>query len=138
MSGDHAFLGTGWRFPPRFTAGGAEVAVVSGTEDLLESLQILFSTGLGERIMREDYGCDLSTVAFEEIDHALLNDLEARVEHDILRFEPRLALDDLDIAESSEEPGLLLIRLACTIRANNTRFNLVYPYYVREAVVPGP
>ena len=38
------FLGTGWAFPPQFGAGGAEVAMVSGVDDIEQSLGILLST----------------------------------------------------------------------------------------------
>jgi len=48
MSNDPAFLGTGWSFPPTFTRRGADVALVSGVEDIHQSLQILLSPRLGE------------------------------------------------------------------------------------------
>ena len=53
---DKSFLGRGWGFPPGFTAGGAQVEMVADTEDIHQSLQILLSTQLGERLMQEDYG----------------------------------------------------------------------------------
>jgi len=53
------FLGRGWSFPPAFGAGGREVATVAGEEDIAQSLHIIFATELGERVMRDDFGCDL-------------------------------------------------------------------------------
>ncbi len=64
MSTDQPFLGTGWSFPPAFTKGGAEVEMVSGAEDIHQSLQILLSTRLGERVMQDEFGCDLHSVLF--------------------------------------------------------------------------
>lgn len=129
---DQEFLGIGWAFPPTFTPGGAEVNMVSGAADIHESLQILFSTSLGERVMRDDYGCDLQTLLFEEIDQNLLNALNSLISNAILYHEPRIKLDKLDIAESEDEPGLLLISLEYTIRSTNSRFNMVYPFYIYE------
>jgi len=67
-----SFLGTGWSFPPTFTKGGADLIIVSGPEDIHQSLQILLSTQLGERVMREDFGCDLNVLLFEEVDQSLV------------------------------------------------------------------
>ena len=136
MPSDRSFLGAGWRFPPTFTRGGAEVELVSGADDIEQSLQILLSTRLGERVMRPDFGCDLQHVMFEEIDQGLLNTLNSLISDAILYHEPRITLDRLDVSESEREPGLLLISLDYTIRSTNSRFNMVYPFYINEATTP--
>ena len=56
MSDTSSFLGTGWGFPPTFTRGGGDVQMMSGPEDIHESLQILFSTQPGERLMQDAFG----------------------------------------------------------------------------------
>jgi phage baseplate assembly protein W len=128
-----SFLGTGWSFPPTFTKGGAELIVVSGPEDIHQSLQILLSTQLGERVMHEDFGCDLNTMLFEEVDQNLVNTITSMVTDAILYHEPRISLDHLDISESQREQGLLLISIEYTVRSTNSRFNMVYPFYLNEA-----
>jgi hypothetical protein len=137
MPADPSFLGSGWSFPPSFSRGGAEVELVSGAEDIQQSLQILLSTRLGERVMQDDFGCDLHHVLFEEIDQGLVNTLTGLISDAILYHEPRISLDELDVSESATEPGLLLISLTYTIRSTNSRFNMVYPFYINEAAVPG-
>jgi phage baseplate assembly protein W len=137
MPRDPSFLGSGWSFPPSFSDGGAEVEMVSGAEDIHQSLQILLSTQLGERVMHEDYGCDLNHVLFEEIDQGLLNDINRIVSDAILYHEPRISLDKLDVSENADHPGLLLISIEYTIRSTNSRFNMVYPFYLNEATAPG-
>jgi phage baseplate assembly protein W len=134
MSDEPAFLGTGWSFPPAFRRGGAEVAMVSGAEDIHQSLHILLSTRLGERVMQEEFGSALDALVFEEIDQAMLNTLSSAIGDAVLYHEPRIDLDDVAVAESDEQPGLLLIALTYTIRSTNSRFNMVYPFYVNEAV----
>jgi uncharacterized protein len=133
---EHPFLGRGWHFPPEFAADGAEVAMVSGVEDVHQSLQILFSTGLGERAMQEHFGCDLQHVQFAEIDQSLLNSLRRIMTDAILYHESRIRLDDLAISEGVNQPGLLLISLDYTVRSSNSRFNMVYPFYINEASTP--
>ena len=132
---DSSFLGTGWSFPPTFTAGGADVALVSGVQDIQESLQILLSTRLGERVMQDDFGCDLNDVLFEEVDQGLVNRITSMVTNSILYHEPRITLDHLDVSQSESEQGLLLISITYTVRSTNSRFNMVYPFYINEASV---
>jgi uncharacterized protein len=133
MFNDPAFLGTGWSFPPSFTKGGAEVVLVSGTEDIHQSLRILLSTRLGERVMREDYGCDLFEIQFEEIDQSLVNRVTGLVTDAILLGEPRIQLDQVAVDESATTEGLLLIQIAYTVRTTNSRYNMVYPFHLYEA-----
>lgn len=137
MPADQSFLGTGWSFPPAFTAGGAAVDMVSGAEDIHQSLQILLSTRLGERVMQDDFGCDLFSLLFEEIDQDLINSLSSIISDAILYHEPRIKLDKLDISEDVTRQGLLLIGIEYTIRNTNSRFNMVYPFYINEATIPG-
>jgi phage baseplate assembly protein W len=134
---DAPFLGTGWGFPPTFGPQGAEVVMVTGGEDIHQSLQILLATRLGERLMQEEYGCSLDSVAFEELDQGLINTLNRTISDAILYHEPRITLDDIDVDESPAQPGLLLITLQYTIRGTNSRFNMVYPFYLNEATPPG-
>jgi uncharacterized protein len=130
---DQAFLGTGWGFPPSFTAGGAELEMVSGAADIHQSLQILLATRLGERVMHEDYGCNLDDAVFEEVDQALVNKISSMVTDAILYHEPRIKLLGLDVSQHDEQSELLLIRLDYRVPETNSRFNMVYPFYITEA-----
>jgi uncharacterized protein len=137
MAADSSFLGTGWGFPPTFSKGGANVEMSAGVEDIHQSLQILLATQLGERIMQAEFGCDLNGVLFEEIDQGLINSLTSLVSDAILYHEPRIILDNLDVSESADQPGLLLIQLEYTVSSTNSRFNMVYPFYIHETSASG-
>lgn len=131
------FLGRGWSFPPTFGTGGSEVTMVAGEEDIAQSLRIIFATALGERVMRDDFGCDLHSYVFEETDNTLLTKIGSAVSDAILYNEPRVKLDGVDVSESADTPGLIAISVSYTIRASNTRFNMVYPFYLVEATARG-
>ena len=137
MPNDQTFLGTGWSFPPAFTAGGQDVVMVSGPDDIQQSLEILFATRLGERVMQDTFGCDLHQVLFEDIDQGLINSLTSLITDAILYHEPRITLHRVDIAESETQQGLVLISIDYTIKSTNSRFNMVYPFYPNEAMPPG-
>jgi hypothetical protein len=137
MPDDSSFLGTGWSFPPTFASNGADVETVSAAEDVRQSLEILLGTQPGERILLEQFGCDLHRFLFEEVDQGLVNSLTGLISDGILFYEPRITLNDLDISQSDAEAGLLLISIDYTIRTTNSRYNMVYPFYLTEAIAPG-
>ena len=127
-----SFKGTGWAFPPAFTKGVSGVHMVSDDEDIQQSLNILLTTAVGERIMRPDYGCDLRPYLFEPINTTLETLIKDIVETAILYHEPRIELLDLTLTDQSLE-GILLIEIDYRIRSTNTRANFVYPFYKNEA-----
>jgi phage baseplate assembly protein W len=133
MNDDEAFLGKGWSFPPTFFSSGAELEVVSGEEDIQQSLNIIFSTSLNERVMFSSFGCELSRYLFEEVDQALITRLTGVIEDAILYHEPRINVNSVNITPGSSEDGLLLIAIDYTIRSTNNRYNMVYPFYINEA-----
>ncbi|MCB0594632.1 MAG: GPW/gp25 family protein [Lewinellaceae bacterium] len=127
------FLGSGWQFPPEFSPGGADVAMASGIEDIVQSLEILLGTHLGERIMAEDYGSSLDEYLFEEIRPSVINEIREMITEAVLYYEARIELNQVDIDQSRAGEGLLQIRLDFTVVASNSRFNMVYPFYINEA-----
>lgn len=132
-----SFLGTGWSFPPTFMGGGAEVAMVADVEDIHQALGVLLATRLGERPMQEGFGCNLDDALFSEIDEALVNRINGLISDAILRHEPRVILEELDVRESVAQAGVLQIRLEYAVVGTNSRYNMVFPFYLNEAVTPG-
>ena len=130
----HPFLGTGWSFPPRFDRSAGQVVMVSDREDIEESLKILLSTTPGERLFHSNFGCDLKQFLFEEISDGLLMEMQNIIYDAILHYESRISIDNIKIVQRSSEIGLIEIHLDYTIRATNSRFNFVYPFYLQEAI----
>ena len=125
------FLGTGWSFPPTFIKSGREVLMVSNEEDVAQSLGILLQTGLEERVMHPDFGCELQEYVYENLNARLVALLKDRIKEAILNHESRIDLNTIDFLEDQEE-GTILIKINYTIRQTNTRFNYVFPYYINE------
>ena len=115
--------GTGWHFPLTFNAKGPQM-VRDDEEDIRQSLHILFATQPGERIMRNDYGCDLDWAIFETINDDLLAKLTTRITESILRYEQRVVVESLKVERSSEaftaqNANQLSIRLIYRIRGTS-------------------
>lgn len=134
VRGDQDFLGQGWSFPPAFERDAGAVSMVRAETDIAQSLHILFSTAKTERLMLPDYGCDLSELCFDGIDHVLVVRLRELLLTAILYHEPRISVSagDIEIVADQHGPGRLLVRLGYTIRQTNTRSNMVYPFYLEE------
>jgi phage baseplate assembly protein W len=137
VSGPDSFLGRGWAFPPRFTPSAGTAEMVSGLADIEQSLGILLRTGIGERLMRPDYGCDLTDLLFEPVDAALVARVEDRVKTAILYHEPRIDLLGLEMT-ALDQGATVILTLTYRVRATNSRHNFVIPYNQLEATLPAP
>ncbi|QMU64748.1 MAG: hypothetical protein GKR88_10915 [Flavobacteriaceae bacterium] len=135
MNESKTFLGTGWSFPPTFQKETGQVQMVSAEEDVRQSLQILFTGTLGERIMQYDYGCELSRFLFEEVDQRLLTTIKDTIYNAVITHEPRVNPDELVVTESMNKPGMIIIEIKYTVLATNTRYNMVFPFYLNEATL---
>ena len=133
MDSERPFLGRGWSFPPTFSIQGADVEMVSGADDVQESLQILLATTPGQRVMQESFGCDMDRMIFGQVDQAFIDSLAGLVSDSILDYEPRVYLNKVSVDQSDAVEGMLLIRIDYTVRSTNSRFNMVYPFYLKEA-----
>ncbi|TKC88722.1 hypothetical protein FAZ69_13295 [Trinickia terrae] len=136
--GDKVFLGRGWQFPPSFDKAGADArpgasALMAQAEaDIHQSLMVLFSTVPGERVMLPDYGCPLHLHVFDAMNQHNLALLQSLIADAVLRYEPRILLEDVAFDLSGATDGLLRITLTYLIRQTNTRSNMVFPFYQSE------
>ena len=96
----NSFLGTGWAFPVEFDRDAGTVELVSDYKDIEESLNILLSTSLGERVMQPDYGCNLSDYMFESINSTLIGIIKHHVENAILYYEPRIVAENVEVTSA--------------------------------------
>ncbi len=132
MAQNNAFLGRGWTFPPTFRKEREEVEMVTEVDDINQSLEIILSTRLGERIMRPEFGCNLEELLFSPIDLTLTTFISDLVTRAITLYEPRVDLNRVNIDTSENLEGVVNIEVDYTIRATNSRRNLVYPFYRGE------
>lgn len=128
-----SFLGRGWCFPIRFSNGAISPTImVEEEEDIRQSLHIILSTRLGERVIRPDFGTALHNMVYHNMDLTARTQLKAAIEKAILYWEPRITLNKVSFDMSEERSGRLSILLEYTVRQTNSRGNIVYPYYYEE------
>lgn len=127
-----AFLGTGWKFPPVFSKGDYSAEMISGPDDIRESLYILLSTMQGERIMLPDYGSSLRPMLYENLSNTLTHLMKSKIDLAILYYEPRITTNNIEVTQDPGTEGLVWIDITYTIGTTNERANMVYPFYLTE------
>jgi uncharacterized protein len=127
-----SFLGTGWSFPPTFTKASAQVEMLSDEADIQSSLEILLSTRRGERVMQHKYGCNLDEMLFEPLTTTFKTYIQDMIKTAILYFEPRIDAKKIELDDSRETEGVVLVIIEYVVRSTNSRFNYVYPFYKNE------
>lgn len=127
------FIGKGWSFPPTFNTALQGVEMTEKNDDIQRSLQILLTTATGERVMQPKYGCNMDEMVFESLSTATKTIIKDKIKTAILYFEPRIDVTDIAMNTTNEAEGEILIEIEYVIRATNTRFNFVFPYYINEA-----
>ena len=106
--------------------------MVSNEVDIRESLEILLNTNLGERVMLPEYGSNVRSHLFEAISNSKNHFLKESIRVAILRYEPRIILNEIYIDHTDYLDGIVKVQIDYTVESTNTRFNLVYPYYREE------
>lgn len=125
-----AFLGVGWAFPVSADPGG-DATLAAYEEDVRQAIRIVLATDPGERVMRPDFGSGLGALVFEPLTAGTAALVRHRVEEALVRWEPRV--DSVQVAVTPDPPqGRLLVEIDYRIRATNTFYNLVYPFYLLE------
>jgi len=128
--GSKAFLGVGWGFPVGLVAGG-DVSTAAYEDDVAQAVRIILATRRGERVMRPDFGAGLDALAFEPISARTQALVQHRVEEALTLWEPRI--DQVRASVTADPPeGRLDIEIRYRVRATNTFYNVVYPFYLRE------
>jgi uncharacterized protein len=125
------FIGRGWKFPVRPTQQG-RLALEGGVEKIRQSIWILLNTAPGERQMLPEYGCGIHDLVFEANTDAMRTLMQTKVREALLRWEPRIDPLDVRVEAPPEARNYLLIRIDYRVRADNSFFNLVYPFFLTE------
>jgi phage baseplate assembly protein W len=129
MLRDNSFVGTGWSWPVTTDPTGA-IAVVSGPDELEQAMYLVLATAPGERPMRPEFGCRLQEFVFAPANASTAALIAAEVVTSLVRWEPRVVVDDVAVTSDAEEPSTLWIDVRYTVRSTNDRRNLVFPFYV--------
>ena len=126
----HEFEGRGWQFPIRIDDAGA-IAEAREEDKVRQSIEIILRTAPGERVMRPDFGCGIHDLVFDTISGAMIGRVASVVAGALATWEPRIDVLSVRPQQDTEDPTRLLIEINYRLRSSNSRFNLVFPFYVQ-------
>lgn len=129
MSDD--FLGQGWAYPVTPDQRG-DVELSAADDDIREAIRIILGTAKGERIMRPEFGCDIHDHVFSAATPATLNVIETSVRESLVRWEPRIDIEDVEAFTDDDNPNRILITIEYRVRSTNALANMVYPFHITE------
>lgn len=126
---DNNFLGKGVAFP--FIIDTHNKVKHSFYEDnIQESIIIILSTKLGERLMRPTFGCRIHELLFAPNTIETHNLACYYVTDALKKWEHRINLEKVEVIDTSETS--LSISITYKIKDTNSFYNFVYPFYLTE------
>jgi len=122
------FIGRGWNFPPGLNSRGG-IALISDEEKVAQSIAIILSTPIGQRVMRPTFGSRLHELIFAPANPETFGLAEMYVQDALNFWEPRIQVLDVNAGTKEGQPGVLLIRIRYLLKATHDERSLVYPFY---------
>ncbi|MEL6538020.1 MAG: GPW/gp25 family protein [Bacteroidota bacterium] len=130
------FIGTGWQFPPQFGPQGQGVNMVGQQEEIRQSIELMLDTLPGERLLHQDFGSSLRPYLYEPISDTLLNEIKGNIRHALIMYENRVEFSDVVVEQDPKDLGKIMITVEYQVPKANSRYNLVFPYYLAESNNP--
>lgn len=123
------FIGSRLAFP--FQLGDRnQIALVSGDLALRQSIYTIVYTVPGERVMRPDFGCEIHSLVFDPVNNETAAVAERYVRDALLRWEPRINVQDVKVSPGDTELGEMWIEVTYQIKGQYDPRSLVFPYYL--------
>ena len=131
----YEFLGKGWSFPPAFSKKSRSVMMLENEENIAKSIKVIVLTRLGERFFHPNLGTEINDFAFMR--NVMSMDrirLKRMIETAITENEFRVDVDQVDVRNNQQE-DCVEISVAYTIKAFDTKYNMVFPFYLESGIV---
>ena len=129
---DSAFLGSGWAFPVSFSADNHQLNLSANETNINESINVILNTRKGERTLEAEFGSGIQQFMFKKIDSTLKGEIIETIKFALLRYEPRILVQDVRVASTDIVNGTIEILISYIYSKTNTRHNYVFPFYLKE------
>lgn len=126
------FLGLGWNFPIGVDGKNQIALTADGDQSVRQSIWTILATSPGERVMRPGFGCGIHDLVFGVNNAATATSVARAVRDSLATWEPRIDVLDVSVAPDPSQASVLLIDISYQVRSTNSRFNLVYPFYLEQ------
>lgn len=127
-----AFLGSGWAFPVSFSVDNHQLSLSANETNINESINVILNTRKGERTLEAEFGSGIQQFMFRKIDNTLKGEIIETIKFALLRYEPRIVVQDVTVAATDVLNGKIEILITYIYSKTNTRHNYVFPFYLKE------
>lgn len=124
-----SIYGRGLSFPLRLSDRD-RIVMVEDDDDIREAIRIIISTVPGERVMRPDFGCEIHELVFHPANEETAALAERYVMDALLRWEPRIDVQEVTALPGATDLGELVIEVFYTLKDQHDPRSLVYPFYL--------
>ena len=125
------FLGRGWKFPVELDPRG-KIDYSTEEQKVQESILIILGTARGERPMRPDFGSRLHELVFAPVNSSTKSLIANYATEALVQWEPRIEILNVNVSDAALHEGKLLVDIEYKVRTTNSRFNLVYPFFLNS------
>ncbi|MCR4997048.1 MAG: GPW/gp25 family protein [Butyrivibrio sp.] len=132
---EQSFWGTGVTFPPQIDPATGRFQMSAGPKSVKESIYLILMTQVTERLTRPKFGTNTAGYVFMDINQTQLTIMRRELTESILRQEPRVLNVEIQ-TEMEAQQGYIMINIDYTLAQNNSRDNLVFPFYLNAEPKP--
>jgi uncharacterized protein len=122
------YLGCGLTFP--LTTDGRGLLLAEPEQDIEQAIRIILGTIPNERIMRPEFGCRIHELVFAPFNGTTEALAILYVEEALERWEPRVEVREVDVAQHPQLESAMLIDIRYRIKDTYDERSLVYPLYL--------
>lgn len=105
----------GWPLLARPDAAG-RLGYPTLEESVRQSIEVILRTRPGEQLMRPDFGAGLQQFLHESNTLTTRQRIRDAIAEALARWEPRILVDRIDVAEVNERPGEVRVDIAYRLR----------------------
>jgi phage baseplate assembly protein W len=127
-----SFLGRGFKFPFSVNSQSGKIEMVEYEEDIKEAIEIILKTNVGERVMRPEFGSNVSNYVFSVNRLENISTIKSEILNALEQFEPRIEDINVEIDDSDGDMSTVIVNIQYVVRSTNNQFNIVYPFYFLE------
>jgi uncharacterized protein len=129
-SRDKEYIGRGLAFPLQIGQQGGLV-LTRGSSEIEQAIRIILGTSPGERVMRPEFGCRIHELLFAPNNASTRRLAVSYVEEALTRWEPRIIIKDIEVAESPKSDGVLQIEIKYSLKDAHDERSIVYPFFLQ-------
>lgn len=126
-----SFLGRGFTFPLATDAAGG-IRMSQFEQNIEECIRIVLGTAPGERLYRPLFGCRIHDLVFAPNNAHTRNLMTFYARESLLKWEPRIRDIEVEALHDTGKPNTVELQISYAVRATNTTYNLVYPFFLRR------